>query len=79
MTLQHSALRYTLALGLSLAAATGAVTAYAALTSALTLASGSISIAGSGDGRPALSVAVDYLLDVRVALDEIAVRRTVSR
>jgi hypothetical protein len=32
-----------------------------------------------GDGRPALSVAVDYLLDVRVALGEIAVRRTVSR
>jgi hypothetical protein len=31
------------------------------------------------DGRPALSVAVDYLLDVRVALDEIAVGRTVSR
>jgi hypothetical protein len=32
-----------------------------------------------GDGRPALSVAVDYLLEVRVALDTIAVRHTISR
>ena len=32
-----------------------------------------------GDGRPALSVAVDYLLDVRGALDKIAVRHTISR
>jgi hypothetical protein len=32
-----------------------------------------------GDGRAALSVAVDYLLEVRVALDKIAVRRTISR
>ena len=32
-----------------------------------------------GDGRPALSVAVDYLLEVRVALDKIEVRHTISR
>jgi hypothetical protein len=31
------------------------------------------------DGRPALSVAVDHLLEVRVALDKIAVRHTTSR
>ena len=47
--LSHTALRSTLAVGLSLAAATGAVTAYAALTGPLTLASGSVSIAGTSN------------------------------
>lgn len=52
MTLRHSphpALRYTVALGLSFAAATGAVTAYVALTAPLTLGSGSIAIAGTSN------------------------------
>lgn len=51
MALRHSprtALRYTVTLGLSLAAATGAVAAYTALTAPLALA-GSISIAGSSN------------------------------
>jgi hypothetical protein len=52
MTLRHSprtALRYALALGVSLACATGALTAYTALTAPLTVASGSISIAGTSN------------------------------
>jgi hypothetical protein len=52
MALRHSprtALRYTLALGISLAAATGALTAYTVLTAPLTIASGTLSIAGTSN------------------------------
>ena len=52
MTLRHSprtALRYTLAFGLSLAAATGALTGYTALTAPLTIAAGRIAIAGTSN------------------------------
>jgi hypothetical protein len=52
MALRHSsrtALRYTLAIGVSVAAATGALTAYTVLTIPLTLASGSLSIAGTSN------------------------------
>jgi hypothetical protein len=45
----RTVLRYTLALGLSLTAATAAVTAYTALTAPLTLGSGRISIAGTSN------------------------------
>ena len=43
------ALRFTLAVGLSLVCAIGAVTAYNALTAPLTIASGSIAIAGTSN------------------------------
>ncbi len=52
MALRHSPgtpLRYSLALALSLAVGTGAVTAYTVLTAPLTIATGSISIAGTSN------------------------------
>ena len=52
MALRHSSrtpLLFLLALGLSLAIGTGAVTAYTVLTAPLTLATGSISIAGTSN------------------------------
>ena len=52
MALRHSPgtpLRYLLALGLSLAVGTAAVTAYTVLTTPLTLATGTISIAGTSN------------------------------
>jgi YceI-like domain len=52
MAFRHSprtALRYTLALGVSFAAATGVLTAYTVLTATPTIASGSVSIAGTSN------------------------------
>jgi hypothetical protein len=52
MAFRHSprtALRYTLALGISFAAATGVLTAYTVLAATPTIASGSVSIAGTSN------------------------------